>query len=217
MLVGQPREIKPRSTLRSRRELYKEYKADWEAFPDLRGTHVRRKPVRSGGYDLVTQDGLVLGRIFEGRARAHTLGLHKVVAGGRTYRSERIGKAREDSFKLVDIAANPDPVLWVNGRHWAGRRASVVHLPGDRWFRFPVRGTNPGSSVMTAVNESGQNVAHFRRERSRSGSRAYLLQHRIEVVVNPAHQVTTELVLVIAVASGFVSTWYAAQPGGGGG
>ncbi len=64
LLVGQPREIKPRSTLRSRRELYKEYKADWEAFPDLRGTHVRRKPVRSGGYDLVTQDGLVLGRIF---------------------------------------------------------------------------------------------------------------------------------------------------------
>jgi hypothetical protein len=71
---------------------------------------------------------------------------------------------------------------------------------------------------MTAVDESGTRLARFRRSkkglRDKSGTRT---AHRVEVVVNPSVKLSTEIVLILALSSGFTVSWYAGQGGGGGG
>jgi hypothetical protein len=190
-------------------------KQAWTTFPDLQGTHLRRRRLQMGHYELVDDDtGTAFGRIREGRAGAHRLGLQAVTTASGTYRVTQVGDRRNDVFDLTD--EKNMPVLRVTGRHWAGRESSVVRLSEGRWYRFPILRRLPGGSVMTAIDQSGNKVAQFRREPSRMG-RGSLLQHRIEVVVNPAHEVTEEIIWMIAAVSGFTVTWYAAQPGGGSG
>ncbi len=165
----------------------------------------------------MTREGVTLGRISERSAGAHSLGLQSLTTGGRTFSVRAAGGAKDDVFDLVDVTDSPVTVMRLTGRHWAGRKNSVLHLTDERWFRFPISGLNPGSSVMTAIDERGTKVAHFRRQKSAIGSRAHLLQHKIEVVLNPDHQLTRECIAMIAMASGFTVTWYARIPGGGDG
>ena len=186
----------------------------WSSFPGLPGTHVKRRRLQRGHYELVDDMGTVLGQLHEERARAHKIGLQSLSTASGAYRVTQVGDGQQDVFQLAD--ENDVPVLRVTGRHWAGREKSVVRLSGERWYRFPILRRQPGGSVMTAINQSGNKVAQFRREPSWWG-RGALLQDRIEVVVNPAHEVTEEIIWMIAIASGFTVTWYAMQPGGGSG
>jgi hypothetical protein len=69
---------------------------------------------------------------------------------------------------------------------------SYIKFPGQRWLRFPVRGTKRANTIMTAVDQAGNKVARYRFAGPRKA---------LEIVVHPDHRLTEELTLAIAVSA----------------
>jgi hypothetical protein len=106
------------------------------------------------------------------------------------------------------------PVLYTAGVHIDRSARAYIKFPGQRWLRFPVRGTSPGNAIMTAVDQAGSKVARYR-----------LAPHRhqwwtdvtntVEIIIHPGQRLTEELALAIALSAPSLRSYFASRGGGG--
>jgi hypothetical protein len=194
-----------------RDELKRQIRGNWSTFPEVSGTHIRREPTgRKRQYDLVTGDDAVLATVQDRYPWPGGFMLRSVRVGEHSYRIRPEKIRLKTNLELVDIETGSVD-LWVEGRHYGGKTDAVVHLSPQCWFRFPILGSSPTDEVMTAVDEMDRRVIRFRQSKTRSSQARSAA--KIEVVVNPDHKVSTELLLVIAIASGFLLTEYTMRQG----
>lgn len=97
------------------------------------------------------------------------------------------------------------PVLYASGRNYALEAKAHITFPGQRWLRFPVRGTST-FATMTAVDQAGNKVARYR-----------LLEPAVEITVHPGQPLTDELVLAMAISAPWLSSYFHIPNKGGGG
>jgi DivIVA domain-containing protein len=62
------------------------------------------------------------------------------------------------------------PILYAAGSHYDGSADGYIKFPGQRWLRFPVRGTRQANAIMTAVDQAGNKVARYRLAYTRPAS-----------------------------------------------
>jgi hypothetical protein len=145
----------------------------WLRVSGLPGMRLRR--ISGSTSVILGSSGDVL---MTGRRRALTLGV-----GGQVLRCDW------EHNQIVD-AGTGDPILRWIGSH-EGYHRPVVLLPGQRWLRFPVRGSRRRNAVMRAVDESGTEVLWLRKiERTVT-----------EAVVSPNCDLTPEILCVIQLAA----------------
>jgi len=102
------------------------------------------------------------------------------------------------------------PVLYTAGRHFNRDASGYIKFPGQRWLRFPVRGTRRADVIMTAVDQAGNKVARYRLIRyGRS------VRRTTEITVHPDRRLTDELALVIAASAPWLSLYFWREGGGG--
>jgi DivIVA domain-containing protein len=124
-------------------------------------------------------------------------------AGKKASPSQGQGARKPGSLRaLADRTGQP--VLYTRGHHIDGDPSGYIEFPGQRWLRFPVRGTGSSNAVMTAVDQSGRQVARYRTtaERIVTGWRA------IEITVHPDQRLTDQLILTLAVTAPWVSSFF---------
>jgi hypothetical protein len=92
------------------------------------------------------------------------------------------------------------PILYTAGRHGGRHADGYSKFPGQRWLRFPVRGT-----IMTAVDQAGNKVARYRLYGGKT----------TEIIVHPDQRLTDELSLAIAASAPWLSSYFRAEGGGG--
>ena len=117
------------------------------------------------------------------------------------------------------------PILYTSGQHSTQSAAACITFPGQRWLRFPVRGTDSGfrgrkNGIMSAVDQDGNKIARYRIPRTGYAAR-YLTTSpisgapgQVEITVHPDRKLTDELVLAIAISAPWVGQYF--NPGGGG-
>jgi len=123
------------------------------------------------------------------------------------------GSARQPHMEAVDRATG-EKVLWLTGRHLDRKPNAVVHLSETQWLQLPVAATSLRNAVMSAVDQSGSAILHFRWIVTHRPRVIGMLKSQIEVVVAPAHPMTPELTLIIALASGSLRNYFKASTGG---
>jgi len=102
------------------------------------------------------------------------------------------------------------PVLYTAGRHINRSAGGYIKLPGQRWLRFPVRGTSRTNAIMTAVDQEGNKVARYRLIHYGSS-----LRRSTEITVHPDQRLTDELALAIAVSAPWLYLYFYQEGGGG--
>ena len=95
-------------------------------------------------------------------------------------------------------------VLYKGGTHFNYRARAYIKFPGQRWLRFPVRGTSRGNAIMTAVDQAGNKVARYRF--TDAGK-------TIEITVHPDRRLTEELALAIAVSAPWMGDYLLEEHG----
>jgi DivIVA domain-containing protein len=118
------------------------------------------------------------------------------------------GRARPRPARLADRTGLP--VLYTAGRHLSGDADGYVEFPGQRWLRFPVRGTARSNAIMTAVDQAGRQVASYR-----MAAEGVFTRRAIEITVHPDQALTDELILTLALTARWISSFFE-SPGGGG-
>jgi hypothetical protein len=189
-------------------------RANWRATSEhFRGTRItRRAAAPPNSFTLVTDQNVVLAIVDELRPVSIGPLLRAATVDGRRYHTKPEQPFASDVVELVDDA-DGSVDLAVIGRHYQGYDNSEV-IANEHTYRFPVLGTSPRDSVMTATDESGCGIMRFRLVKP-DGSAVWtpplLLTRsaaRIEIVVNPKVDITAELIRVAAIASGFLLTWH---------
>jgi DivIVA domain-containing protein len=104
------------------------------------------------------------------------------------------GKKDSDLRQLRDETGTP--ILYARGGHPERFAYGYIKFPGQRWLRFPVRGTNWADTIMTAVDQEGNKVARYRLIRYRRS-----VLRTAEITVHPDQRLTDELALVIAASA----------------
>ena len=107
-----------------------------------------------------------------------------------------------------------EKVLWLTGRHLDRKPNAVVHLSETQWLQLPVAGTSRRNAVMSAVDQSGNAILDLRWVVTHAPRVVGYLKSQIEVVVAPAHSMTPEVALIIALASGSLRNYFKSSSGG---
>ena len=156
-----------------------------------------------------------------------------ISAGGKRFTFQKTGRAQSSSPRAAEIAArsnrdivghfappgsagslaNPreladetgTPILYISGSNSDLNSSACITFPDQRWLRFPVRGTEPGNAIMTAVDEAGNRAVRYRAP-GRIGS-------GIEITVHPHRELTDELVVAIAISAPWLRVYFQ-RPGG---
>jgi hypothetical protein len=102
-------------------------------------------------------------------------------------------------------------VLYTAGRHFDRVARGYVEFPGQRWLRFPVRGTARSNAIMTAVDQTGSQVARYR-----LAAGGVFTRRAIEITVHPDQALTDELILTLSLSARWISTFFERESGGGG-
>jgi hypothetical protein len=91
----------------------------------------------------------------------------------------------------------PDGIAAVSftGRNFDHQARAVARMPNGQTLRFPVQGATRWSAVMTATDDSDRPVFRIRRVRSTGPGPEH--KNRVEIVVEPGSQITTELLLAL--------------------
>jgi hypothetical protein len=97
------------------------------------------------------------------------------------------------------------PIFYIGGHHLDGHADGYVEFPGQRWLRFPVRGTDKSNAIMTAVDQSGRPVARYRV----AAESVFAGLLAIEITVHPDHRLTDELCLTLAETAPWVISYFA--------
>jgi hypothetical protein len=236
--VGGP--IDPGSR-RDRRKMRKQVRrqardAAWHAFPELEGTHLTIR-LTAGGWAVSTRDGERLLATIEGGKRSLRLAprsfrdvevLRTVcevrITDGPVYRSKSGWLSERflvgpDRF-FVD-ADSGEPAIKVVSRHFERKAAGRVHVlsqagaidVGPHIWRFPVEATNAENAVMTAVDDLGKTMMHFRRTPGLKESLIWLSRvvsddAGIDIVLSPGLQCSPELLLITSVVPWIITYFY---------
>jgi DivIVA domain-containing protein len=102
------------------------------------------------------------------------------------------------------------PILYTAGGHSNGSAGGYIKFPGQRWLRFPVRGTGWTDAIMTAVDQAGNKVARYRLVRDKRR-----FWKTTEITVHPDQRLTEELALAIAASAPWLSSYFRQEGGGG--
>lgn len=97
---------------------------------------------------------------------------------------------------LVDEAGTP--ILYTSGLNYERRAYACATFPDGRWLRFLVRGTRRANAIMTAVDQTGNNVARYR----------LFTKDSVEIAVHPDQELTDELVLAITTNAPALSSYF---------
>lgn len=180
----------PPPHIRTRRQYAAHSRMEWQRFPNLPGTRLRRasrKIIDSHGQVLLTRTG-------------------RHLAPQLTLRTGQVLRANRAGGEVV--TSSGEPVLWLH-RYPSSQSeiAGMVLLPGQRHLTFQIRGTGVGNALMTAVNESGDAVLWYRRRTVRE----------YEIVVSPDLNITAEVLCIIELTAGWLWAHFINTSGGGGG
>jgi DivIVA domain-containing protein len=163
------------------------YATAWAASPSFNGNHT----LSSGGRTFT------LKRV----TRSASPGIAEIIT------RDRLGAAHSMRQKLYDrdspmrqlLDETGIAVLYRGGKHVERESGSYIKFPGQRWLRFPVRGTERANAIMTAVDQAGSKVARYRFAGTRK---------TIEIAVHPDHRLTQELTLAIAVSAPWIDDYF---------
>lgn len=220
-----------------------EYADDWAAFDAQPGFRLRYGRAGSADDELRTADGVQIAtcrthwrsttvrvgwRTFT-VARVHRVAWPALVpAFGAGQPAQPVHLRRSDGYQRADperqAAGMPrgarlladeagQPVLLTAGAHIDRTAGACVMLPGGRWLRFPVRATNPGNAIMTAVDQAGNMVARYRVDR---GKRWRPAAWHVDITIHPREQLGEELTLVLTVSADWLRAFFKASRDGGG-
>jgi hypothetical protein len=92
------------------------------------------------------------------------------------------------------------PILYTSGRSHDHRARALIAFPDQRLLRFPVRGTRPENAIMTAVDQTGNKVARYRRSAEGWG--------RVEINVHPHRKLNDELALAIVISAHWLGSYF---------
>jgi DivIVA domain-containing protein len=208
-------------TRRVARPSDQEYADAWDDFARQPGT--RLSWVRTGALrdELRTADQRAVASGRRGLPATLT-------AGGRTFTMKRVtqsswpGFARTISREYPHAAAHMrkgqdehqthskdhllkqlrdetgTPILYTAGQHFGGSAGGYIKFPGQRWLRFPVRGTRRANAIMTAVDQAGNKIARYRLDDRKT----------TEITLHPDQRLTDELALAIAASAPWLSSYF---------
>jgi hypothetical protein len=212
------------------------YAAAWEAFPDLEGTHWTIR-LTEGRWAIATRDEQkLLATINEGkksmrpatRSVRHVYVLRDIsevgITDGPVYREQWRGPRFHRQRFFVD-AYSDQPVIKVPTRHFDHRDTGQIHVlsqpssidDGPQIWRFPLEGTKPENAVMTAVDDLGETMMRFRRtpglkESVMRDTRVVGADAGIDIGLSPGSKPSPELLLIAAVASSWMITYFMSAP-----
>jgi len=144
---------------------------EWDAFPDLPGTHLSWRRSHGKVRELVSADGRVWAKVRPPVASGRSW----VSVGSRTYTVKRV--IDEDRalyllpvarhflniayhFDLVDERSKP--VLSWQGRHFDHQAGTRVTLSDRTTYRFPVRGQIAKAIMSAVATEGGRPLIRYR-------------------------------------------------------
>jgi DivIVA domain-containing protein len=220
-----------------------EYADDWAAFEAQPGFRLRYGRAGSADDELRTTDGVPIAtfrrrwrsttvrvgwRTFTG-ARVHRAAWPALVPTfGAEQPRQPVYLRRYDGYERANgerravpmpggarllADESRQPVLLTAGAHIDRTAGAYMMLPGGRWLRFPVRATNPGNAIMTAVDQAGNMVARYRVNR---GKRLRPAAWQVDITVHPREQLGEELILVLTVSADWLRAFFKASRDGGG-
>jgi hypothetical protein len=108
---------------------------------------------------------------------------------------------------------NGQPMLEMTGFHVERCASAAMKLLPERGtLRFPVSGTRLKNAVMSAVDDSETTVLRFRLSSHRLRGRSWM--SAMEVNVDPNVEITSEIAIVVAVASTNLKSYFQQRGGG---
>ena len=163
-----------------------EYADAWRNFGQQPGTQLWWVRTRAMRRELRTADQQTVASFCYAATAFGSpsfVGNHTLSAGGRTFTLKRVTRSawpgiaetisrdlpyapahagytagRDRSLRqLLDKTGTP--ILYRGGKHFERYAGSYIKFPGQRWLRFPVRGTQQAGAIMTAVDQAGNKVA----------------------------------------------------------
>jgi len=113
--------------------------------------------------------------------------------------------------RLTELADEAGmPILYTSGRHFGFSADAFITFPDQRCLRFPVRGTDRPTAIMTAVDQAGNKVARYRT----IGKLTTIWWTTIGISVHPGQQLTDELALALAISAPWLRSYFLTQGGG---
>ncbi len=196
-----------------------ENEREWRRLPNTSGTQVLLHKIPKHGYALVTASGHRLAGVrLNSQLRVRSI---EASLGGGQRRFERRSSGpvwrRNREMVLVD-AATREPVLREDISAKFGRVGQIT-VVGGATYRFGMRGTKPGNSVMSAIDDSGTCHALYRFSdpaltvRTLHNNPSDL--RKVQIVIPSPVEVDTRLTLVVAMTAHWIDLFFR-QPMGGG-
>lgn len=191
----------------ARRQAQSDTAHEWQAFPELPGTHLSWRRTGLFAVDLLAPNGLVWASVDCPRLYSN----HGAVinAHGRTYEMRSSGKSKDQINELVDVA-NGATVMTMTGIRYGGRATTRLSTPSDVSLTFPVTGSVT-TATMSAIDDAGDRLIRYRVNKPKGGVwaiGAVLDLIPVEVVVTDVAESIPSLALVIAATSGFVRSFF---------
>jgi hypothetical protein len=198
--------------------------AAWQAFPELHGRHWAIR-LAEDRWAVLTSEGATLATINEGMKSTRMVAFRSIrevrVSGGPVYHRRRSGVLLRSKRHFIE-ADSGIPVLRTLGQHWDRRAFGKIELltdesqaaVGTQLLRFPVEATKPQNALMRAVDNSDRTILTFRRPVALKQLVKVPEDAGIDIAVSPSVQPTSELLLIAAVASPWIVTFF--MSGGGG-
>ena len=210
----QPSSKKDRS--RTRKDFALDCAAAWRDFGQVPGTRLTWVRTGANRRELQTSDRQTLVSFRRGL----------VSAGGRSLKVRDVRKADWPSaartFNLSPISRDQGasqvvdeaglPILYNGGRNFNRSAGAYIKFSDQRLLRFPVRGTDRGNAIMTAVDQAGNMVARYRRLPVKPWWDG---KGTVEITVHPEQRLTDDLALAIALSARWLWTYFQSEGGGG--
>jgi hypothetical protein len=201
----------PRGSFRSGevKRFVSECEQDQLVFPQLPGVHCWIQHTL-GDYRIVDSSDNVLASDTVGSALG--LSIKSMSALGSTFTVTTKGQVwrfKRASWPVSEVCASDGvPLFRTVGRHFNGASRGFVELADGRVHRMPVRGIASGHAQMAVLDETGTPYLRLRIAREPCPRAS-----RIEAVAEPDRRITAERLLIIALVSSSLSTFFV-RPGG---
>ena len=131
-------------------------------FVDLPGTHINVRSAGGTKREYVRNDGTVLATSHTHWRRNPLYPNPRVTVEGVVFEERLLGKRRNNHMRTPREVVNLDTkkrVFLIDGMNFNGKANAVIRLSEERWYSFPMEGTRKENPVMTAVDETGKQVA----------------------------------------------------------
>jgi hypothetical protein len=177
-------------------------------FVDLPGTHINVRSAGGTKREYVRNDGTVLATSHMHWRRNPLYPNPRVTVEGMVFEERLLGKRRNNHMRTPREVVNIDTqerVFRIDGMNFNGKANAAIRLSEERWYSFPLEGTRKENPVMTAVDETGKQVALW--WSSSDPTRIGIA----EIVISP-EDITTALMVMIATATPFFA-FYFLKPG----